>query len=359
MHRRWRLDAVPSTAAAQVRGADHVAGGAVRQIRRGGRRRGRRAVHVIAAGVLERGFVGRTVLQPALEQRHERRGSRPGRWRWHVRRDQLPSGLLRLDRLLVLVKRRFLLLHCGRRGLMVSATAAVGHAGELRAGHQIVYGDVGKYTSLAVLRRAVGVFVRGPLVACHTQPLVRAVNSGPVVAAGRHRGVRAERRAAHQHLKLVELVVDERVLLLELGQARVSGRRHQVLVLVVHVVIRRGRVVVVLGGHSVVGRDRLVMVTGDAVDVDALGDCMERHQRFEVGEVRGRLRVVVIVVSSVVVVVVVGLLVDSAVREMRRVMVTVVTVLRVVVMVVVVMMVVLLRGHGDRRTVGSVLIASQ
>jgi len=99
---------------AQVRGADHVTGGAVRQVRRGGRRWRRRAVHVIAAGVLERRLVGRTVLQPALEQRHERRGGRARRgWR-HVGRHQL-AGLL-------LLVQRFLL-HGGWRRLVISSRA--------------------------------------------------------------------------------------------------------------------------------------------------------------------------------------------------------------------------------------------
>lgn len=307
---------------AQVGGADHVAGRAVRQVRRGGRRRRGRAIHVIAARVLQRRLVGRPVLQAALQQRHERRGGRAGcRWR-HVGRDQL-AGLLRL---LVHVG---LLLH-GRRLLVVTApgsrattraagSRAVGHAGELRAGHQVMYGDVGQYAGLAVLRRAVRVLVRGPLVA-HAQPLVRPVH-GRVVSAGRHRGVRPERRAAHQHLELVELIVDERVvLLLELGQPRVGGRRDQVFVLVIHVVVGGGRVVVVLG-HPVVGRDRLVMVAGYTVDVDALGDRVERHQRLEVGEIRGRLRVRLI----------------HAVRLLLLVMMVVMTVV-----------VLLLRGHHDR-----------
>jgi len=60
--------------------------------------------------------------------------------------------------------------------------------------------------------------------------------------------------------------------------------------LVVHVVVGRGRVVVILG-HPVVGRDRLVVVAGYAVDVDALRDRVERHQRLEVGEIRGRFGV--------------------------------------------------------------------
>jgi len=274
---------------AQVGGADHVTGRAVRQVRRGGRRRRRRAVHVIAAGVLERRLVGRPVLQAALEQRHERGGGRTGRGRRHVGRDQL-AGLLLL--LLLLLVQRFL--H-GRRRLLViisrsaSAGTSVGHARKLGTGHQVVYGDVRQYAGLVVLRRTVRVFVRRPVVAHAAQPLVGTVH-GRVVAAGRHRGVGPERRAAHEHFELVELIVDERVLLLELGQSRVRGRRHQVFVLVVHVVVGRGRVVVVLG-HPVVGRDRLIVVAGYAVDVDALRDRVERHQRLEVGEIRGRLGV--------------------------------------------------------------------
>lgn len=332
---------------AQVGRADHVAGRAVRQVRRGGRRRRRRTLHVIAAGVLERRFVGRPVLQPALEQRHERRGGRARRRGRNVGRDQV-TGLLRL-RLLV---QRFLhgllllLLLLLRMIITGSSHAAVRHARKLRTGHQVLYSDVGQYAGLGVLRRTVRVLVRSPIVA-HAQPLVRPVHCR-VIATGRHRGVRPKRRAAHEHLELVKLIVDERVLLLKLGKARVGGRRDQVLVLVVHVVVvGRGRVIVVFG-HPVVGRDRLVMVAGYAVDVYALRDRVERHQRLEVGEIRGRLGVWLLRVDAVRLVMV------------MVVMTAAVVLLMVTVVVMLLWLVLLWLGrHHYRCTVRSILIATQ
>lgn len=255
-----------------------------------------------------------------------------------------------------------------------------------------MYGNVVEYTRFAVVRRrTVGVvlllFVRGPFVPGHRrQPFVRAAAAAvSVIVACRHRGVRPERRAAHEHFELVELIVHERVFLLEFRQSR--RRSHQIFVLIVHtvvvvvvtavvvvVVVGRRRVIVIILGrrNAVVGRDRLVMMAWYTVDVDAFRNRVERHQRFEIGKIRRRFRAVVVVVVVRMVLRLVMMMLMMMVC--RHVMTPVMAVMLVMVMVVVVvemvmvvlllvlllvlMLVLRLRLHDDRRTVGGVLVAA-
>jgi len=88
---------------------------------------------------------------------------------------------------------------------------------------------------------------------------------------------------------------------------------------------------------------------------------VERHQRFEVGEIRGRLRVRLLLVDDTVRLMVLVMMVMMLVLLLLLlVMLMVVMMMMMLMTVLVLLMRLVLRGmHGYRRPVGRVLIATQ